>query len=178
MTVGQFAEPKLLIPRLLSDQQPRAIEELTLCLETADRIQDAPAFLEAVLNRELDMPTFIEGVALPHARSAAVNRLSVAVGLCPAGIAWGRDRRRIAKVVFLFAVPLTEAGGYMSLLSGISRFIRDPAAFAAFQRATEPEEMLTMLNAVQLRRWGTPSSQTEPGTKVINENEPAPPTPE
>lgn len=159
MTLGQFTEPKLLIPRLLSDRQEGAIHELTKRLEVTERIQNAPAFLEAVLKRESELPTFIgEGVAVPHVRGGAVNTLSVAVGLSAAGIPWGLDRRRIAKVVFLFAVPLTEAHTYLSLLSGLSTLINDDMAFTALKRATQPEDMHSVLRAIRLVRMTVQAS--------------------
>jgi fructose PTS system EIIBC or EIIC component len=148
MTLGQFTEPKLLIPRVLSDRQEGVIRELAKRLETSGRIENAPAFLEAVLTRETEMPTFIDGVALPHARGGAVQTLSFAVGLSAAGIPWGEDNRRITHAVFLFAVPLSEAQTYLSLLSGLSHLMRDERAFTALKEAVQPEEMLHVLNQV------------------------------
>ena len=152
MTLGQFTEAKLLIPRLLSDRRDGAIQELTKRLEGTGRIENAPGFLEAVLKRETEMPTMVEGVAVPHVRGAAVQNLSIAVGLSAAGIPWGRDKRRAAHMVFLFAVPLSDAATYLSLLSGLSSLIQDEIAFTALKRATQPEEMLMVLNAVRLVR--------------------------
>ena len=160
MTLGQFTEPRLLIPHLLSDRQDGAIQELTKRLAATGRIQNAPAFLEAVLKREAELPTFVgEGVAVPHVRGGAVPKLSIAVGLSSVGIPWSWDTRRVVKVVFLFAVPLTEAQTYLSLLSGLSSLINDEMAFDALRRATQPEEMLSVLNAVRLLRMSVPSSQ-------------------
>jgi mannitol/fructose-specific phosphotransferase system IIA component (Ntr-type) len=150
MTLGQFTEAKLLIPLLLSDRQADAIQELTQRLEATHRIENASAFLETVLKREMDMPTFIDGVAVPHVRGGAVSKLSVAVGTCAAGIRWGRDGRHVAQIVFLFAVPLTESNMYLSLLSGVSSLIQDEMAFSALKRATQPEEMHSVLNAMHL----------------------------
>jgi len=65
LTLGQFSEPRLLIPRLLSDCQDGAIRELAKRLEATSRINHVPAFLEAVLNREAEFPTFIKGVGCP-----------------------------------------------------------------------------------------------------------------
>jgi len=152
LTLGQFSEPRLLIPRLLSDRQDRAIRELVKRLEATNRINHAPAFLEAVLNREAEFPTFIEGVAVPHARGGAVQQLSFAVGLSAPGIPWGRDQSRIAHAVFLFAIPLREAQTYVWLLSGLSALIQDERAFMALRRATQPEQMLKILHEVRAGR--------------------------
>jgi mannitol/fructose-specific phosphotransferase system IIA component (Ntr-type) len=159
MTIGQFTEPKLLIPCLLSDRQDGAIQELTKRLEATGRIENSPGFLEAVLKRETEMPTFIEGVAVPHVRGGAVQKLSVAVGLSATGIPWGLDKRRVAHAVFLFAVPLTEAQTYLSLLSGLSSLIQDEVSFTALKRATQPEEMQSVLNTLRLVRRTVHPSQ-------------------
>lgn len=152
MTLGQFTEPRLLIPRLLSERSDGAIRELAKRLETTGRIGNAPAFLEAVLRREEELPTYIEGVAVPHARGGAVTELSIAIGLSGPGIPWDRENRCVAKAVFLFAVPLSEAQTYLALLGGLSSLIHDEIAYTALRRATQPEAMLQVLQAVRLVR--------------------------
>ena len=152
MNLSQFTETKLLVPRLLSDQRDGAIQELAKRLETTERIARAPAFLDAVLKREAELPTFIEGVAVPHARGGAVRKLSIAVGLSADGIAWGLERRQIAHAIFLCAVPLTDARQYVSLLSGLSCLVQDQELFAALMRSTQPEEMIKVLAAVKTTR--------------------------
>ncbi len=151
MTLAQFTEARLLVPRLLSSQQEGAIQELTKRLEVTGRITNAPAFLEAVLTRERDLPTFIGGgVAIPHVRGGAVSQLSMAVGLAAAGIPWGATRQQDVRIVVLCAVPLVEAQTYLDLLSGLSSLIQDEMALAALQRALQPEEMLRVFRATHL----------------------------
>jgi PTS system fructose-specific IIC component len=153
MTLAQFTEPKLLIPRLLSLQQDGAIEELTRRLETTRRLKNPGVFLPAILKREHDFPTFIgEGVAVPHVRNEAVEDISLAVGLSQAGILWGLGQNSIARLIFLFALPLDEPGTYLKLLSLLSRLIAHKPEFTALAAATQPEQMLASLNAVHLPR--------------------------
>lgn len=153
MTLGKFRERKLLVPRLLSRRRDGAIYELTQRLQTTGRICNASAFVEAVLKRELALPTFAgEGLAVAHVRGGAVRELSVAVGLFGKGLPWVRNGQRPAHVVFLCAVPLTEAASYLALLSGLAGLISDEVAFAAVKRATHPEEMLSVLQAAPLLR--------------------------
>jgi mannitol/fructose-specific phosphotransferase system IIA component (Ntr-type) len=58
----------------------------------------------------------------------------------------------MARAVFLFAVPWAEAQIYLSLLSGLSRLVQDKMAFAALRRATQPEEMLSVLDTIRPAR--------------------------
>ena len=168
MNLGQFTEPKLLIPRLLSDRQEGAIMELTRRLETTGRIKNTPAFVEAVLKHEAELPTFIDGVAVPHVRGGAVQRLSMATGLSTDGISWGTGKRCVAHAVFLFAVPLTDAQTYVSVLSGLSSLIQNEPALVALMRATQPEEMLNVLRTVRMVRVGH-SPASAGGTPVGRE---------
>jgi mannitol/fructose-specific phosphotransferase system IIA component (Ntr-type) len=149
VTFGQFSEPDLIAPRLPGGGQDGAIRELTRRLESTGRIQNAAAFLEAALAREKKQPMFMgNGVVVPHVRSSDVVRLSVAVGLAGEGVPWGGQGT--ARVVFLFAVALTEAGRYLLLLSGLSRLMQNEAAFTALQQGTQPEEMWRVLNEIHL----------------------------
>jgi|SRR5581483_265319 PTS system fructose-specific IIC component/PTS system nitrogen regulatory IIA component len=153
MTLGQFTEPRLLIPRLLADRPDQAVRELAARLESCDRIGSARRFADVILAGEDRAPSLAaRSVAVPHARGGDVQKLSVAVGIAPQGIFWDRNSGEIVNAVFLFAVPLIEAGRYLSLLSGLSALIHDEMAFSALTRATQPEEMLEVLRQVRLAR--------------------------
>jgi len=151
MTLSQLTEPRLLIPRLLSDGWEGAVQEMAARLANAGRISNTPGFVAAVLERESKVSTFVPpGLAFPHARGQAVRTLSLAVGLSRQGLAWCRDRKAIAKVVFLTAVPLGEAEPYLQVLSALARFAQDEAAFSALTRCHRPEQMLQVLERVKL----------------------------
>ncbi|MCL5097836.1 MAG: PTS sugar transporter subunit IIA [Candidatus Omnitrophica bacterium] len=149
MTPGEFTEPRLLTPRLLSINQMGAIKELTKRLHTAGRIEDALAFFQAVLEREYMLNAAPEkGVVFPHARGYAVNSLSFAVGLSAEGVPWGNQKGDRAHVIFLLAVPLSEAQRYLNLLSRLSRFVQDESQLSAFRECTQPEQMLAVLDSL------------------------------
>jgi len=158
MTLSQLTEPRLLIPRLLSDGWEGAVQEMTARLANAGRITNAAGFVAAVLERESKVSTFVpEGLAFPHARGQAVRTLSLAVGLSRQGLPWCRDRNAIAKVVFLTAVPLGETVPYLQVLSALARFAQDQAAFGALTRCHRPEQMLQLLERVPLSAESQPA---------------------
>lgn len=171
LTMGQFTEPRLLVPRLLSSRREGVIQELAKRLEATGRIQDAAAFTKTVAGREADLPSFVGGgVAVPHGRGRAVRSLSLAVGLSAAGIPWGRGHRLTARAVFLFAIPLAEASTYLALLSGLSTLMQDERAFAALETAIQPEDMLWVLNGVRLVRIDRPGhTAASDGAPVVRE---------
>ena len=152
MTLAQFTEPKLLVPRLLSNHRESAIIELSRRLESAGRIENADSFVDAALDHESIASAVFDGVTFPLARGRAVKELSFAAGLSRQGVRWGVGRSPVIHTVVLFAVSLSETRTYLSLVLTFSSFIKDEMAFTAFARATQPEEMFTVLKAVRLVR--------------------------
>ena len=113
MTLAQFTEPKLLVPRLLSNHRESAIIELSRRLKSAGRIENADSFVDAAMDHESIASAVFDGVTFPlalwsstvrqpgrgdtaystgRARGRAVKELSFAAGLSRQGIRWGAGR--------------------------------------------------------------------------------------
>jgi mannitol/fructose-specific phosphotransferase system IIA component (Ntr-type) len=155
MTLAQFTEPKLLVPRLLSERQEDVIVELAKRLESAERIANAGRFAQSLMACESLAVAVLDGVAFPHARGGAVKKLSFALGLSQPCIRWGRGRSPVVHTVALFAVPLSEGQTYLSLVMAFSSFMKDEPAFSALRRYVRPEAMLNVLEQVRVVRMGT-----------------------
>ena len=154
MTLAQFTEPNLLVPRLLSETHDSAIGELSRRLEKAGRISDVDAFTHAVLKHESFASAVFDEVAFPLARGLAVKELSFAIGLSQPGICWGGSRAPKVHAVVLFAVPLSAEQSYLSLVMTFSGFLKDEMAFSALRRCVQPEDMFTVLKHVHCVRLG------------------------
>lgn len=154
MTLAQFTEPKLLVPRLLSERQEDVIVELAKRLQSAERIENAGGFAQALMAQESLAAAVLGDVAFPHARGRAVKKLSFALGLSQPGIRWGLGRSPVVHTVALFAVPLSEGQTYLSLVVAFSSFMKDETAFSGLRRCVRPEAMLSVLDRVRVARTG------------------------
>lgn len=154
MTLGEFTEPRLLVPRLLSDRQKDVIAELAKRLESAKRIEHAAGFAQALMAHESLAAAVLDGVAFPHARGRAVKELSFAIGLSQEGVRWGGERGQLIHTLVLFAVPLSEGQRYLSLVLAFASFLKDDRAFSALRCCVQPEEMLGVLKQVRVARVG------------------------
>src|SRR5450759_1003641 len=67
MTLAQFTEPKLLVPRLLSNHRESAIIELSRRLKSAGRIENADSFVDAAMDHESIASAVFDGVTFPLA---------------------------------------------------------------------------------------------------------------
>jgi mannitol/fructose-specific phosphotransferase system IIA component (Ntr-type) len=158
MTLAQFTEPNLLVPRLLSESRDHAVAELSNRLENVGRIENARAFMQAVLNHESLVSAVFDEVAFPLARGTAVKELSFAIGLSQPGICWGVSRAPTVHVVVLFAVPLSAEQNYLSLVMSFANFLKDEIAFSALRGCAQPEDMFTVLKHVHCVRMAYPST--------------------
>lgn len=109
---------------LVAKDAAGAIHELAGRLATAPGVLDADALVAAVEAREAHSPTYLGGgIAMPHARTDAVDRLVVAVGLSQQGLAWGSPRE-LARLVFLVGVPREHVTSYLEMVRKITQAVR------------------------------------------------------
>ena len=155
MNLGQFTEPKLLVPQLVNGWRDSVIYELSRHLESAGRVENAIAFTHAVLDHESLVSTVFDEVAFSLGRGKAVKELSFALGLSSQGVRWGAGRTPIVHTVILFAVPILEGQPYDSLVLTFARFLKDGIAFSALRHCTQPGQMWTVLSHVCCVRTGS-----------------------
>jgi mannitol/fructose-specific phosphotransferase system IIA component (Ntr-type) len=160
-TLAQFTSPSLIVPRFRSRDTAAVIWELCLILQREGRLKDSLPFYNTVMNQEILGSTATSpGWALPHARLKGLSQLSFAVGRSDPPLDWlGRGGQGV-RLVFLFAVPDTQATTFLGLMSGLARLGQDPAGTESLLRATDSEMILTLLGKIRLRQPEEPVSTT------------------
>ena len=145
--MSALTAPDLLVPSLSGDTKIRAIKELVDRLHAGGVVRDSLSFLQAVLERENLLSTVLDhGVALPHARSRAVDRLGVAVGVSGQPIEYpSGDERGTVRVICLVAVPAQISVPYLELLAALSNAFGEAGFRSALLNATSPEELYHLL---------------------------------
>lgn len=131
-----------------------ATVELLVSLQSVQGNLSNPAqFRQALMEREARSSTAIgSGIAVPHARSAAVLRPGLSAITAPGGVDWGAPDGSPSRLIFLIAAPEGEDGLHLELLSRLMRLLMreefraqlmaaaTPAAFrAAIDRAERAE---------------------------------------
>ena len=144
-----LTEPELLVPTLQANTKIGAIKELVDRLHAKGVVGDSLAFLQAVLERERLQSTIVEmGMALPHARSRAVDQLSFTVGVFPEPIEYpSGDERQPIQLICLIAVPAHDPSAYLDLLEGLARIFSDGADRTSLLSADSADEMYRLLSS-------------------------------
>ncbi len=157
MNLAAYTQGDLILPRLEASDAAMAIHELSRALLRAGKIADVLPFYQAALNRELLVGTDVEdGIALPHARLPGVRALAFALGRTASPITWRSSGVRTVRLVFLCAVPATDATGYLGLVSGLARLTSQERWLEELHAAPDCIGILDIL-----RRVPIPASPTE-----------------
>jgi mannitol/fructose-specific phosphotransferase system IIA component (Ntr-type) len=105
------------------------VEELVGLLERHGKLGDKQEVVRAVLEREESMSTGMQhGVALPHAKSAGVKRLTIAIGFKHEGIDFKSLDGQPARVFIMIISPLAVIGPHIQCLASIGALLNDVQA--------------------------------------------------
>jgi nitrogen PTS system EIIA component len=120
----ELLTPEQVVVPLTARDKPGIIAELThhLVDHSGGGFSEV---LGAVEEREAVLSTGIGfGVAIPHARSAAVRELSVVCGVSPVPVPYDSIDGEPVRLFFLIVAPEKSAGQHVKLLSRIARLVR------------------------------------------------------
>ncbi|HEX2853574.1 MAG TPA: PTS sugar transporter subunit IIA [Opitutaceae bacterium] len=137
-----IAHPDVVVPHLQAGTGEEAIRELhaRLCAATP-AVTHPEKLLETLLERaRLTSVAIAADVALPHARTDAVERMVFAVGRAPEGIAFDAAHPRV-QLIFLIGTPRDQVSEYLRVVAALSRLLRTEGVRAAMLAATTEDEL-------------------------------------
>ena len=153
VSLADYTRPALIVPRLREGDTAGIVSELSQVLHHEGSVSDVLPFYQAALNEELLTNSALDcGLAFPHARLSGVKRLQFALGRTLEPIVWGAKSSWPVQLVFLLAVPATDAAGYLQLLASLARLGQQPEHLAQLRVAEDAEAILAVLQKIRLRQ--------------------------
>jgi mannitol/fructose-specific phosphotransferase system IIA component (Ntr-type) len=153
VSLADYTWPALIVPQLREHDTAGVISELSHVLQREGCVSDVLPFYQAALNQELLANSALDcGLAFPHARLSGTKRLQFAFGRTPEPIVWGARCSWPVQLVFLLAVPATDAAGYLHLLASLARLGQQPEVLAELRGAENPEAIFSVLETVRMRQ--------------------------
>lgn len=145
--IEDLTNPSLCSVALEATERRAAIEELATLLEADGRVGDVQVYVEAVWAREEETGgTGMEsGIAIPHAKSPAVLRPSVAFGRSEAGVEFGAEDGSAADLIFLIAAPEGADDLHVRVLSRLARRLIHEEFREALREAVSPEDVYDII---------------------------------
>lgn len=148
MSLSDLIRPEVVKVPLASRAKSDVIGELLDVLVDADKLTgERDRAMNALLERESLGSTGLEsGIAVPHAKTDAVRRLTLAIGIAPEGIDFESADGEPSKIFFLMLAPPDQSGPHIEALAEIARLARAPSFLKALSRAESPQEVVDLLN--------------------------------
>lgn len=123
-------------------------------MELADLIAVSPdvhneenVIYKALIEREKLGSTGIgKGVAIPHAKTDATDRLTIAFGISKDKIDFKSLDNESVNIFFVFASPMKDSQVYLKVLARISRLIREEEFRNELLACKTPAEVIECIN--------------------------------
>jgi PTS system fructose-specific IIC component len=132
---------------LVADSKEKTLREMIGWLSAAKVVADEEAFFEAVMARERLQSTGIGGgVAIPHARSEGVRRLTVVLGRCDRGVDFAALDGKPVQLIFLVAAPQKADGVYIQTVAKVARLLKSRAYKGGLLKAKSAEEVVELID--------------------------------
>jgi len=119
--------PALFVPSLDAKTKPEVLEQLTDAAIAGSEINDRELVLGLLQSREQLGSTALErGVAFPHGRSLAVQKLTIVAARSEKGIDFESEDGKPTHLFFLILAPPHDTGNlYLQALGKIAGLLKD-----------------------------------------------------
>lgn len=145
--VELLTEETILLDVNATDKQS-VIEELIDQLDSAGKLNDKAGFMTDILAREEQSTTGIgDGIAIPHAKSAAVKAPAIAFGRSVEGLDYESLDGQPAHLFFMIAATDGANDAHLEALSRLATFLMDENFRNAVLHAKTKEEVIQAVNA-------------------------------
>jgi fructose-specific phosphotransferase system IIA component len=152
LTVNEILDPQCVIVPLQAATKREAIDQLVDSMAAAGRISDADAVKKAVWDREQQRSTGIgEGLAIPHGKTTAAPRLTLAVGRMAQPIDYDSIDRKPVKLVVLLVSPPEKTSEHIQALGRISRLMTSAEFRERVYSAQDPEQLVELFRSAESR---------------------------
>ena len=146
MRLTDILQPDCVKVPLHAETKQQAIAELVELLVDRTGITGAEELAGAIWQRETTRTTGIgHGIAIPHGKSAGVDRLRMAIGRPAQPLDFGAIDGRPVELMLLLASPEDQTGPHIQALARISRMLTDSDFRNALKNAPSGEELYQLI---------------------------------
>ena len=128
---------------LIASDKVDAIHQMAAMVVAAGRGNDVKQIAADVIARDEIGTPQVDGVAIPHARSAGVTQSSVVVARTN-GVTFDPEEAP-ADVLFMILVPPGEGDEHIDILSSLARRLMDQEFTAALRNLSDANELSELL---------------------------------
>jgi len=150
MKISTYLDPKFICTEMQATTKEDAIKELAEIMKDSQQIKDFDQFLKDIFEREEMMSTGIgHNIALPHARTEAVDNLIIGMGRSHKGIDFDSIDKQPVNLIFLMGTPKKDMGNYLKGLAYLTRMLTKEDFRKRLLNAESAEDMINIFKEVE-----------------------------
>ncbi len=146
--VMQYLSPKQMTVSLVSQDKESVLRELVQMMAHGGAINDYEAVLAEVLERENSMSTGMGmEIAIPHAKSDYVKKLTALVGVSSNGVEFNALDGKPVKIFIMILSPKSDSGPHLQFLAAISKLLIKEDTRETILAASSTDELYQIINS-------------------------------
>lgn len=132
---------------LKANSKMEVLDQLVDVLYDAGRLNDKELYKEEILKRESLSSTGIgEGIGIPHGKTSAVKKASLALGIFKDGVDFDSLDGAPVNIVFMIAAPEGANNEHLETLSRLSVLLMNPEFKEGLLSSKVPEDVFSLLD--------------------------------
>ena len=154
MRIINLIDKKSINLNLKSTNKSDVINELVELMNHSGNLKNKEEYKKAILAREELSTTGIgEGIAIPHAKTTAVKKASLATGVSKDGIDYEAFDGSLANLFFMIAAPDGANNTHLEVLARLSTILMDEDFREKLINASSEEEFLDLINQKEMEKF-------------------------
>lgn len=153
MRVIDLLKKESIIPNAEITTKSEAIELLIKLHEEAGNLTDKEEYRKGILAREEESTTAVgEGIAIPHAKSAAVKQAGLTAVTVPEGVDYQAPDGKPSNILFMIAAP-QDGDLHLEVLARLMTLLMDMDLREELLKARTGEEFLEAIDRKETERF-------------------------
>ncbi len=162
MNINDLLLKNVMILDLQATDKEAAITEMVDKLFAEGRISDKEIFKAGILAREAQTTTGLgDGIAMPHAKNAAVKEATVLFAKSKAGLDYKSLDGQPTHLFFMIAAPEGANDTHLQALAALSRLLIKPEFVAQLKEANSPDEVQQLVAQAEKERKAAEVVETQ-----------------
>ena len=132
----------------------QCINELVDLMDKTGNLNNKEEYKKAILAREELSTTGIgEGIAIPHGKTSAVKKASLAAAICKNGVDYDSLDGAPAHLFFMIAVPDNSDNLHLEVLARLSTILMDEKFRTSLINCSDKDEFLKLIDKKEIEKF-------------------------
>ncbi|HEM4881288.1 TPA: PTS sugar transporter subunit IIA [Streptococcus suis] len=150
MKIQDVLRKDVMLLDLQTTSKEAVIDEMIASLVDKGYVTDFDVFKTGIMNREAQTTTGLgDGIAMPHAKNAAVKEATVLFAKSNKGIDYASLDGQPTDLFFMIAAPEGANDTHLAALAELSKYLMKPGFADKLRGVSSPEEVISVFDAAE-----------------------------